>query len=116
MSKLSKKDTKEIIRLRSLFPKKLSVSSRRSEDGGFVSTINELDGCITEANTFSELIEMVNDAVYTFFDVPEKFLSYMPNYVPPIEAAQRFNAFPIRKQQEQMELSIPMSLREKVNS
>src|SRR3990167_5706110 len=44
----------------------------RFEDGWFVVTSPELPGLVTEARSHKELIEMVNDAVLTYFDVPRR--------------------------------------------
>jgi len=114
MAKLSDKDKKEILRLRSLFPRSIKVITRRSEDGGFVAEISKFRGCVTEAETFSELIEMVNDAIYTLFEVPEKFISYMPSYTPPLEVVRRLSIFPVRRIEENITLNLPSTLREKV--
>ena len=32
------------------------------EDGGYVARVRELPGCITQADTWAELLEMVEDA------------------------------------------------------
>lgn len=71
--------------LRSLFPQKdpilvkkqyklpnaLNLNFKFSQDGWFVVTSPDLPGFITEAKSKDELIEMVNDAVLTYFDVPK---------------------------------------------
>lgn len=108
---LSEKEIKQIVTLRELFPKEIWVSVRRSEDGGFVAEVKEPRGVITEANTFSELIEMANDAMYTYLEVPERFVSFMPSYVPPLEVAQQFSVFPVVKTEEQVKLSLPPNRR-----
>lgn len=104
---LSDKEIAKVLSLREQFPKEIGVAVRRSEDGGFVAQVLEPRGVITEANTFSELIEMVNDAVYSYLDVPEKFASFMPSYMPPVEVAQRLNVFPVTRIEEQIKLSLP---------
>jgi predicted RNase H-like HicB family nuclease len=72
MDTVSEQDAREIYRLRALFPKEIEVAVNRSEDGGFVATIPAFPGIITEADTFSELIEMVNDAMLTYFGLMER--------------------------------------------
>jgi len=49
---------------------------------------------------------MVNDAVKTYFEIPEKLLPYMPNYVPPIRAAQKLDVFPVRSVRENVTLPL----------
>jgi predicted RNase H-like HicB family nuclease len=44
----------------------------RFQDGWLVATSSELPGLITQAKDQQELIEMVNDAVLTYFDVPKR--------------------------------------------
>lgn len=43
-----------------------------TRDGFFIITSPEMPGLITEAKSHQELIEMVNDAVLTYYDIPEK--------------------------------------------
>lgn len=95
MKKISPKEKEKIISLIKLFPAKISVTIHRSEDGGFWAEINDLDGCATQGETLSELLEMINDCVYTYFDVPKKYLSFMPSYLPSVDLARKFNIFPL---------------------
>lgn len=107
MGKLTKKNIKEINSYRSLFPREIVVKILRSEDGGFAAEITEFPRCYTEADTFAELIEMINDAIKTYFEVPDKYNSYMPTHLPTIETAQKFDAFPVFKTEEELKLKLP---------
>jgi predicted RNase H-like HicB family nuclease len=107
MRKLAQKDIREINRLRSLFPRTIMVQVIRSEDGGFCAEIGTFPGCFTEANTFSELIEMINDAVRTYLDIPGAYAPFVPNYLPPLEVAQRLDLFPVREKKTEIKLVIP---------
>ncbi len=89
MAKLTSQDQKKIKCLRNFFPRNIEVQVKSSKEGGFYAEILTFPGCITEAETFSELIKMVNDAV----EVPRKYLPYMP----PLSLAQSFNIFPSGK-------------------
>src|SRR3989339_1864650 len=95
MKKLTLKAKKEINKLLGLFPSLVTVKVRRSECGKFCVEIITFPGCFTEADTFYGLIEMVNDAIRTYFEVPEKYSSFMPEYLCPVNMAQHFKAFPI---------------------
>ena len=53
-------------------PESLNINVRISEDGWFIVSSPELPGLITQAKDHQELIEMINDAVLTYFDVPRK--------------------------------------------
>lgn len=97
MAKLTRHDHKKIHHFRSLLPNTVDVNVLISKDGGFCAEIITFPGCITQAETFSELIEMVNDAVFTVLEVPRKYLPYMPTYMPPLSLAQRLNIFPSPK-------------------
>lgn len=115
MKKITKKEKQEINRLISLFPDKINVRIHRSECGKFCAEIITFRGCFTEADTFSGLLEMINDAVKTYFEVPEKYFSFMPEYLPSISQAQKFNMFPIAKKVESLNL-INIRENEKVKS
>lgn len=91
MKKLSQKDKEKIMGLRAQFPKKLDVLIHRCEDGVFAAKINNYQGCNTQGRTISELIEMVNDCLYCYFDVPLKYLSFMPTYLPSFSIVAGFD-------------------------
>ncbi|KKQ30176.1 MAG: hypothetical protein US45_C0048G0006 [Candidatus Nomurabacteria bacterium GW2011_GWA1_37_20] len=106
MVKLSPEDVKEINRFRSLFPKEIEVRIHRSEDGGFFAEVLTFPGVITEADTFSELIEMVSDAAISYFEVPGKYAPFVANYLPTIELAQKLGIFPVIKQEQDLKLQL----------
>lgn len=89
---------KEIIEgLRKKYLKEIKVKVSLCDEGGFCGEILDFSGTVTQGETLSELIEMVNDCVATILEVPEKYLKYMPTYTPPISLFQRFNIFPMPK-------------------
>lgn len=94
MSKLTPQDNQKIESFRKLFPKRIEVMVNFSEDGGYWAEVKTFPGCFTQAETFSELIEMVNDAVATILEIPRNYLPYMPTYLPPTSLAEKFNLFP----------------------
>lgn len=53
-------------------PKEVNFSISPVEGGGFIATFPDLPGCATQGEDFSDLLENVNDAVLTYFDVPRK--------------------------------------------
>jgi len=107
MVNFNRKQSLEINKLRGLFPKSVTVRVERSKDGGFHAEIKSFPGCVTEADTFSELIEMINDAVKTYFEIPEGYLPFMPTYIPPLKEAQRLDVFPIRVKETELKLELP---------
>ncbi|MEK7651938.1 MAG: type II toxin-antitoxin system HicB family antitoxin [Patescibacteria group bacterium] len=50
----------------------MHLQIRLTKDGWFVASVPELPGLITQAQTQHELLDMVNDAVLTYFDVPKR--------------------------------------------
>jgi predicted RNase H-like HicB family nuclease len=105
--KLSKKAQLDIQRLRAAFPKQLAVQVARSADGGFVAAVISIPGAQTQAESFSELLDMINDAIRTFFEIPAKYLAYMPTYLSSIEMAQQLDAYPVREVDREITLVLP---------
>lgn len=73
------------------FPEELKVSIKSSKDGGYFASIENLPGCITQAETGKELFEMVNDSVYTYLQIPESYQIYMPAFFPPEDVRKELN-------------------------
>lgn len=78
----------------------------RSKDGDFVTEVLTFPGVIIEADTFSELIEMINDAAITYFEIPKKYVSFMANYLPSLELAQKLGIFPVVKKEQRLRLQL----------
>ena len=91
---LTLEESREVNKLRSLFPSEISVLVEPSKDGGFFAKINTFQGCFTEADTFSELIKSVSDAVATYLEIPKKYLKLMPSYCPPTSLAKDCGIYP----------------------
>jgi len=53
-------------------PNELNLKIKMTADGWFVVTSDDLPGLVTQARNHKELIEMFNDAVLTYYDVPKK--------------------------------------------
>ncbi len=92
---ISKDKIAEIERLRALFPAEILVKVSRAEEGGFCAEIHINNEVLcTDAESVSELIDMINDAVRTYFEVPTEFVSYMGEYIPPLEMTQQLGLMP----------------------
>lgn len=100
---MTQKDIKIIYKYRELFPNTLLVEVQKCEDG-FIADIKTFKGVFTQGDSFSELIEMVNDALRTYFEIPEKYLSFMPTYTPPISLATRLDVFPTKVKKLELEI------------
>ncbi len=49
---------------------------------------------------------MVNDAVLTYFEVPNQYVSFVPNYIPPLNVAQEFGVFPVIETEKNLKLQL----------
>lgn len=76
----SKKDPFQV-RKEYNIPTKVQLSIQITPDGWFLVTSPELPGLITQARNAKELLEMVNDAILTYFDVPKKEADEIFNFV-----------------------------------
>jgi len=64
--------TTEEIKKKYNIPDKFHLKIRMTGDGYFILTCEELPGLVTEASSGKELLEMFNDAVLTYYDVPKR--------------------------------------------
>ena len=71
-------------------PDQLEVEIKKSDTGGFYAIVKNLPGCITQADSGQELYEMINDAVYTYFQVPKEYTPYVNIYTPPEDVRKKF--------------------------
>jgi len=72
-------------------PDKLKVNILKSESGGFTAILADYPGCITYADSLSQLIDNLNDAILTYFEVPrEEALKANFVYVPRTNRAHKF--------------------------
>jgi len=107
MKNFTQKEKERINHFRALFPKKIKINIRFCEnDNSYAIRISEFPGSITQVENLADLITMVSDCVATILDVPKKYLSYMPRYLPSVELAQYMNAFPRLKIIKESKLSI----------
>ena len=67
------------------FPERIKVSIKPSQEGGYIAYIDNFPGCMTQAETGQELFEMVNDALYTYLEIPKEYQPYMQTFFPPEE-------------------------------
>ena len=61
-----------VIRSEYGIPETISLKIKVTKDGYFVATSPDLPGLITQAKGASELLDMINDAILTYYDVPKK--------------------------------------------
>lgn len=76
------KNLKDLIRFYMILPRNIAVEIHRADEGGFWARVKNVPGCVTQAENFLELVEMINDAVFTYFEVPRKLRNGLGFYVP----------------------------------
>ncbi|MFH1968097.1 MAG: hypothetical protein ABIJ84_01785 [bacterium] len=64
-----------------LMPPKLTLEIHKTEEGLWAK-VKELPHCYTQGESFFDLIGMVNDAIYTYLDIPHKFRKKAGIYLP----------------------------------
>ncbi len=60
-------------------PEQLNFSIEITPDDWFIAECKDLPGLFTQARSKAELLDMVNDAVLTYFGVPRKESDYIFN-------------------------------------
>ncbi|MEK9158702.1 MAG: hypothetical protein AAB673_01755 [Patescibacteria group bacterium] len=53
-------------------PNQIRFNFESSKDGWIIATSEDLPGFITEARNPQELLQMINDGILTYFNVPKK--------------------------------------------
>ncbi len=72
----------QLVHYQSQLPNSIKVKIGKSKDGGFWVKVLSLPRCFTQAESGEELFVMINDAVYTYFDIPENYFPFLPRYFP----------------------------------
>lgn len=92
---ISKDKVAGIEQLRALFPAEILVKVSRAEEGGFCAEVHINNEVLyTDAESISELIDMINDAVRTYFEIPVEFVSYMGEYIPSLDMMRQLGLMP----------------------
>ncbi|OHA24564.1 MAG: hypothetical protein A3B11_00195 [Candidatus Taylorbacteria bacterium RIFCSPLOWO2_01_FULL_44_26] len=74
---------------RNLLPARVTVVTRKTKMG-FIAEVKEFAYCFTQGRSFGELVEMLNDAIFTYLDIPEKYRGRLGIYLPE-KAVSEFN-------------------------
>ena len=64
-----------------LLPKRINVMVERDENG-LSASIKEIPFCYTQGSNATELTEMLNDAIFTHYEIPESLRKKVGYYVP----------------------------------
>lgn len=79
------KTKQEIARFRGFLPDRVVVKVENREDGLWAKVSTEdgkLSNCYTQAANAAELVVMINDAIFTHFEIPEGVRKDIGFYVP----------------------------------
>lgn len=77
--------TQQLASFRAILPARVVVNVENTDDGLWakVSTPGgELSNCYTQATNAAELVVMINDAIFTHFEIPERIRKEIGFYVP----------------------------------
>jgi len=66
---------------KSLLPDRLTVEIHKEKDEIWAKVI-EFPNCYTQANGFLELVDMLNDSIYTYLSIPKKYQKEVGYYIP----------------------------------
>lgn len=66
-----------------MLPNQVRVEVHREGDGSFWAKLVDFPGAGTQGQNFSDLMEMISDAIYIVHDIPEEYYPFMPRYIPP---------------------------------
>lgn len=75
----------QIRQYKALLPARVLIRVENTDNGLWAkisSPDGKLSNCYTQASNATELMLMVNDAIFTHFEVPEKFRKSLGFYVP----------------------------------
>jgi predicted RNase H-like HicB family nuclease len=61
------------------------------DEHGFGARVKELPHCYTQADSYLELVQMLNDAIFTYLDIPSELIGKVGYYMPKevVEEANR---------------------------
>ncbi len=71
----------EKILFKSLLPEILRVNIHRAEEGGYWAKIVEIS-CASQGETLQELFNVLTQAIYAYYEVPEEFIPEFGSYIP----------------------------------
>lgn len=74
-------------------PEEIEVKITKTENGNYIAELVEYD-VFTQANHFEDLRFLVNDLIYTYFDVPKKIqkdIWYQPKKESPLTQVEKLS-------------------------
>ena len=75
----------EIAKFRAILPNRVVVKVENTDNGLWAKVLTadgKLSDCYTQASNTTELIVMINDAIFTHFEIPEETRKDIGFYVP----------------------------------
>ena len=71
-------------------PSEIKVFIQKSDLGYFAKVTNIEGNLVTQAKGGMELVEMVNEAVYDFLDIPVQYRAELGFFMPPEDVREEF--------------------------
>lgn len=82
-------DDDELVALSWKIPKELKIHISKTADGYFARiTSFDDDNVVTQAKTGQELVTMVNDALYSYLEIPARYMETLGVFMPPEDVRQ----------------------------
>lgn len=86
----NKVDTDTLFALRWKKPNTIKVIIKKS-DNGYFAKVTSLEGnVVTQASDGMKLVELVNEAVYDFLDIPVQYRAKLGFFMPPDDIKEAF--------------------------
>lgn len=65
------------VKLKYKLPDSITLNIELTKDGWYLAESPDIPGLFTQARTQEELLDMVNDAILTYFNVPKREADYV---------------------------------------
>jgi len=75
-------DKQKIVEYRGRIPKMLELVIVESQDGGYVIEIKNLPGCLSQTDRARDVFTCINNALYTYLEIPGQYASYFGPFLP----------------------------------
>jgi predicted RNase H-like HicB family nuclease len=75
-------DKQKIIEYGARIPKNLELAIMESQDGGYIIEIKNMPGCLSQTDHARDIFTSMNDALYTYLEIPETYAEYFGPFLP----------------------------------
>lgn len=103
-------DEDEFFAYRWKFPDSIQVCIESADDGYFarITNLSDVDNVVTQANSGKELVEMVNELLYDYLEIPSQYRGRYGYFLPNEDIRKTFE-LKIPKKYLNKELSLALN-------